>query len=983
MRNTKTMLQHPPRQSVVPWIVLAGVLWLAVACGRPQPAREERVLPTPTVAPVVVSAGALVDPTAMPAPSATPSPLVLSFVSPLIQPTTPAHLLALPPVPGGMYRIPTTAETIAVLEEAQVLVSFPVLAPDPAQFDHIPLFSGGLVYTDEQGQHVGLGFGSGTGRLLTVWQHELPAGGVQMPEQYDEEITVRGQTAYGGPVANAVDWFSLLWQQDGRLVAVSGRYWERGELQRIAESLQPLEVVRSFVPTPTPTPQVYGDTANLLACRPAALAADPFDAAREATACEDETAFRQHVIRGGEQLLQTADPDQPLSQQTALLARIAQGYLRAHVAAGDTREAAYFPAVQPEDLDGDGREDLMISMGAETPSYPTGGVFLFRRGAQGWRGHFFSAAFSHPRVVLSGDVNSDGQPDVVINSGYLGVPYAELVTVLAWEKEGPQQVFSLSLDHQANGTLGWQLVAHEGGYDIVGSCRQPTYLAGHSKGFAPRMRIVTYRWLDGAYREIVNVLDPPYTRYQGIEEAEAALARRDLDAAAAAFRRVIDDHSLGNEPLAFGENGEHEPDWIAVAHIQLGLIHALRGETEAARAEMAQAVARQTAPASSAQAFLDVYQGDLLATLRTTYESRSRSEDPSDPQGGKYLFGVALYDLESYLNEHPEAAAEPLAAVFAALPARPQPLPEPCSPGFSQRADANDGSTAGAADAPQAAAILDVFPLALGASRVYSVAVDYDDQGTVLHWSGAVTETVVANATGRGAQVFLSQLQGDYPFFSSWTALGNQRRYVVEDQRLTIFDAGSPIDARPAIHVDDAGGVQYALPIRSVVGFTLGDYQKLVTRPPEVRWRVEAAGSVQTPAGRFQDCSLLELAADHGYERTWYCSGVGVVRMEVHDKRTVLHEVWELFSQQRSEGDSAYSVRGGAATVRRTLAELAGSGGCRSRPRAGAHRCAPTRWLATTGSRCPTRFRGTARGQSMNSARPASKTAAALPELRR
>lgn len=93
-------------------------------------------------------------------------------------------------------------------------------------------------------------------------------------------------------------------------------------------------------------------------------------------------------------------------------------------------------------------------------------------------------------------------------------------------------------------------------------------------------------------------------RRQQINLAEEALARWDLAAAEAAFRRVIEDPALSDEREVYGDFGL--PDWIAYARFRLGEIYALRGEVEAARREVALAAvgggAGRIAPVAGARA---------------------------------------------------------------------------------------------------------------------------------------------------------------------------------------------------------------------------------------------------------------------------------------------------------------------------------------------------------------------------------------------
>ena len=75
-------------------------------------------------------------------------------------------------------------------------------------------------------------------------------------------------------------------------------------------------------------------------------------------------------------------------------------------------------------------------------------------------------------------------------------------------------------------------------------------------------------------------------------------------------------------------------------------------------------------------------------------------------------------------------------------------------------------------------AILDVFPLSVGATWVYSVTVD---DVVEYHWTGLVTETITAGKPQGAGWIFQSDVQG-HPFRSQPT--GRLQFYVAQEGRV-------------------------------------------------------------------------------------------------------------------------------------------------------------------------------------------------------
>lgn len=398
--------------------------------------------------------------------------------------------------------------------------------------------------------------------------------------------------------------------------------------------------------------------------------ANPFDAVREALARRDVMAAYRHLLTGTEDLLAGADPHQSLADQPALLSRVQHALQRAlPLSRADAGFREPLVRVAPADLDGDALQDLLVGLGLDD-----GIVLLIRQTDNGWHGSVASPSSpglpldldaESPRVVAAGDLNGDGQPDLAL--AHRHSLNTEVLDLFTWAPDGPRSLFRASFSNWS-GLTGFRLVPHGGVYDIEATCRQWGVFDHHL--FPHQVRTITYRWIDGAYREVSNILEPPRTRRQQINVAEAALARWDLDAAVTAFRRVMEDPNLSDEREIYGEFGP--PDWIAYARFRLGEIHALRGDVAAAREEMEQVAASAGPVAEAAQAFLAAYAGgDVLGAMDATYRNFG---DPF----GYYPAEHPHVDLRAYLEAHPEAVEQPLTEVLTGLP--PVTVPGPCDP---------------------------------------------------------------------------------------------------------------------------------------------------------------------------------------------------------------------------------------------------------------------------------------------------------------
>jgi len=183
-------------------------------------------------------------------------------------------------------------------------------------------------------------------------------------------------------------------------------------------------------------------------------------------------------------------------------------------------------------------------------------------------------------------------------------------------------------------------------------------------------------------------------------------------------------------------------------------------------------------------------------------------------------------------------------------------------------------------------AILDVFPLSVGATWVYSVTVD---DVMEYHWAGPVTETITAGKPQGLGWIFQSDVQG-HPFRTQ--PVDRSQSYVVQNEHVYKVLG----DRDPVEYVATEGqsfGVSQILVWPLSVGQKWGPAEFLARGDVYV-WRVEAQESVSTPAGKFDGCYRLSFYWADSHQLAWFCPGTGTVRWETHHHGSRHDEVWEL-----------------------------------------------------------------------------------------
>ena len=200
---------------------------------------------------------------------------------------------------------------------------------------------------------------------------------------------------------------------------------------------------------------------------------------------------------------------------------------------------------------------------------------------------------------------------------------------------------------------------------------------------------------------------------------------------------------------------------------------------------------------------------------------------------------------------------------------------------------------------PAARPAIQVFPLSVGATWVYSVTID---DVVELHWTGLVTETITSSQPQGDGTVFQSELQG-HPFRSQ---PGDRLlSYVAQNGRVYKV----PGDRDPMEFVATEGqsfGASRILVWPLSIGQKWGPPEFLAREDGRYYiWRVEAQESVTTPAGKFDDCYRLAFDWTDSRQLAWFCPGTGFVRWETHHQGSRHDEVWELNEFHKQGSTSA------------------------------------------------------------------------------
>ncbi len=192
-------------------------------------------------------------------------------------------------------------------------------------------------------------------------------------------------------------------------------------------------------------------------------------------------------------------------------------------------------------------------------------------------------------------------------------------------------------------------------------------------------------------------------------------------------------------------------------------------------------------------------------------------------------------------------------------------------------------------------AILDVYPLAVGTTWVYSVTLD---ENVIGHWTGPVTETVTSVEQQGEGLIFRAELDTEHPLLVQ--PRERRRCYVALDDRLYRL-AGQQNSSAVITHDGEGNESAQILTWPLEIGQQWGEPEMLARGDSGYVWQVMAQEPVTTPAGTFEDCYRLKYVANTGYEQRWFCPGVGIVRQHYHHNGSLWDETWEMQATNAQE----------------------------------------------------------------------------------
>ena len=168
------------------------------------------------------------------------------------------------------------------------------------------------------------------------------------------------------------------------------------------------------------------------------------------------------------------------------------------------------------------------------------------------------------------DLTDDGVADAVLVTTTPGAStQTERVRVYRWNGEAPRRVFDVPVVLGA-GPAGWSLRDGASPGEIETMCPA----LGHFDAPLlphPGLRR-TFAWGGQFFENVGRRLDPPVSRQDQINRAEAAFWAGEYEAAAAGYREVIE------RPVDGGNGNESQPDWEGLALVRLAQIGLLGGE---------------------------------------------------------------------------------------------------------------------------------------------------------------------------------------------------------------------------------------------------------------------------------------------------------------------------------------------------------------------------------------------------------------------
>ncbi|MCL5952419.1 MAG: hypothetical protein M1132_11995 [Chloroflexi bacterium] len=191
---------------------------------------------------------------------------------------------------------------------------------------------------------------------------------------------------------------------------------------------------------------------------------------------------------------------------------------------------------------------------------------------------------------------------------------------------------------------------------------------------------------------------------------------------------------------------------------------------------------------------------------------------------------------------------------------------------------------------PPQTSILDVYPLGLDATWIYSATVETEENQIPIRWTSVVTETITSVREQGGAFVFDVERRGGPSTSALWLP---SYQYVAIGNRLYRATTPSLLDSLIARQGQGYEGLQ-ALTWPLNVGDKWGGPEDIWRGDGTLVWRVQGKEDLETPAGTFSGCYRLLFLSNPDDTTVWFCPGVGIARREYHHHGSVLNEVWEL-----------------------------------------------------------------------------------------
>lgn len=246
-------------------------------------------------------------------------------------------------------------------------------------------------------------------------------------------------------------------------------------------------------------------------------------------------------------------------------------------------------SVVAADLDGDARLDLIV--GVPVPRLEP---LLSLNGQQP---RPLLPAIGAPadatiRVVEARDFTGDSRPFIVLTREVEGAS-ATITDILVVALIGgrPEVIFDQQISDWA-GPASWRIVQNQA---VELTC-SAFGVYDHKLLQHPR-QVRTYRWNGATFALASRHTDPPTTRREMFNLAEADFANGNLAGAATRYRAVVEDASLSDEDGV-------QVDWLNVARLRLGEIATLSGQSAEAEKWLTAAARAQPPLGTVAAAFL-------------------------------------------------------------------------------------------------------------------------------------------------------------------------------------------------------------------------------------------------------------------------------------------------------------------------------------------------------------------------------------------